>query len=85
MAKIVFVNPIKEKEARTIVNHLTGDKKFGAEQEYEMSQAINFAQMMEEAKVDIKKKPEEAVEFVYEKLGGLIRTEAEQRDRKSVV
>ena len=72
---IVFVNDEKKARAQEILDLVTGKtvpKNDGAE-----DTRAKFANFFSEAKVD--PKGADALEFVYEKLGGLIRTEAEQK------
>ena len=75
MAKqeIVYVNEDKRKRAEEIVGFLNG-KPTKDDGEEERKQ--RFAAIMASEKID--SKSEGAVQFVYEKLGGLIRTVHEQ-------
>lgn len=70
----VLVNTEKAARAQTIVGFLTGTPAKTSEDQ-ELAQ--RFASILTAEKVDPKSK--EAVEFVYVKLGGLVRSEVEHK------
>jgi hypothetical protein len=72
---IVFVNLTKKKRAQKILDLVTG--KDVAKTQGEEDQVRSFSNLLGESKID--PKSEDALEFVYERLGGLVRTEAEQK------
>ena len=71
----VLVNKSKQKRAELIVGLVSG--KLIPKNDGEQERKDKFAAFMSDAKVD--PKGVAAVEFVYAKLGGLVRTEAEQK------
>lgn len=75
MADVVYVNEVKEKRAQRILDMLNG--KAGAQLQDELETMERFRSHLADAGV----KPDDAKakQFVYEKLGGLVRTEAEQK------
>lgn len=70
---MVFVNLIKKERAEKIYAFLNGSEI--AKDKVEADLADRFAKLCAEAKVDEKGK----LEFIYVKLGGLVRTEEQQR------
>mgnify|MGYP001563053322 CR=1 FL=1 len=71
--KIHLVNDEKVRRAKDILDLLQREGKDDGERE----QKNKFAALLSSANLD--PKSEEALRFVYEKLGGLMRTEAEQQ------
>lgn len=80
MSNIIFVNQDKFKRAQNIVALLSRDAKNAEEAETKEK----FAAFVNEGKIDIKKDKDKdgAIQFVYEKLGGLIRTQEQQKKIK---
>ena len=78
--KMIFVNEQKVRRAKRILNLVTG--KVIPRTQTEVDSMDNFSKILTNGGVD--PKSEEAVEFLYKTFGGLVRTEAEQReaDRK---
>ena len=77
----IFVNKEKLDRAKEIIAFVLGKKVQRDENEIERTN--KFSKLLTEAK--IKADSEEAVAFVYEKLGGLVRTETEQKVFKKKV
>ena len=71
----IFVNKEKLDRAKEIIAFVLGKKVQRDENEIERTN--KFSKLLNEAK--IKADSEEAIAFVYEKLGGLVRTETEQK------
>jgi hypothetical protein len=79
MAKLVLVNEEKAKRAKGIVALVLG--KAVAKTEAEEDNQRKFSAMADAEGVD-KEDSETLVQFVYEKLGGLVRTEAEEKEAR---
>ena len=75
MSNYVLVNREKEGRAADILRLVTGKKV--PQNANMLERKEKWAVILAEAKVDVAKE-KEAVYFIYEKLGGLIRTEREQ-------
>lgn len=73
--KIILVNEDKVTRANEILNFVTGRRQ--PKDEGEAERKVRFTQHLAEAGVDLSD-TEAALRFVYEKLGGLVRTEIEQ-------
>ena len=73
---MVFVNPEKLERAEFIVGLVVGGRIPLDNNQRE--RADRFSRLLQEAKIDVKDK-KGAVEFVYAKLGGLMRSEAEHK------
>lgn len=74
---LIYVNLQKKARAEEIVAFVTGAKATKSEDEAERKS--KFAALLEnEGKIDAKDDGDAAVQFVYEKLGGLLRTQEEQ-------
>ena len=78
MRKIIFANLPKLHRAQNILDVLRN----GSKTEEEKTLGARFTELLAEAKLDIKDE-EECVEFIYEKLGGLIQTEEEVKEVKA--
>lgn len=74
----VFVNDQKKERAEEILRLVTGKKV--ALTDDEQDRKSRFAQHLASADIDPTSK--EALAFIYEKLGGLVRTEAEEKKAK---
>lgn len=72
---MIFVNQEKVARAKEILAFITREKTPLTEEQ--VSSMERWSRHLSASNVD--PKSEEAVEFVYSKLGGLVRTEAEQR------
>ena len=77
LANKFLVNEEKVKRAQGIVELL--GRPYRNEDEREVKE--KFSKLLADAKVD----PEDALLFVYEKLGGLVRTEAEEKAHEAKV
>jgi len=71
MSKVIFVDNKKEQKAKEIIALLSGTAK--TEEQIELKS--KFASFIKEDGI----KAEDQLEYVYVKLGGLVRTEAEQK------
>lgn len=71
----IFVNKEKLDRAKEIIAFVLGKKV--QRDDNEMERTNKFSKLLTESK--IKADSEEAIAFVYEKLGGLVRTETEQK------
>ena len=76
MGKVIFVNQHKLDRSKEIINLINGDMV--AVDSGQGDRAQRFHKMLNEAKIDLKEK-DKAIQFVYEKLGGLMRTEEQQK------
>jgi len=76
----VLVNLSKKERAEAIVGFITGERT--PADNGEAARADRFAKVLNEAKIDLKDK-NGAILFVYEKLGGLVRTEEEQKQAEA--
>lgn len=75
MSDIIFVNSEKKLRAQYILDLIVGVKR--PQDDNEVERREKFTGILSEAKVDPKSK--DALQFTYEKLGGLIRTSEEQK------
>lgn len=73
---VILVNADKVARAKDILDLVTGKRI--PRDEGEGDRKDKFAQFLAEA--DVNPKGEDALQFVYEKLGGLVRTPSEQED-----
>lgn len=74
MTQIIYVNEAKRRRAQEILNLISGvssPKTIGQTED-----KVRFSGVLAEAKIAVDS--EDALPFIYEKLGGLIRTPAEQ-------
>lgn len=78
MSKTIYVNQSKKDRAEDIVAMLIG-KKVPSDAN-ETSLAERYGRVFKDEGIDPKK--DGAVKFVYEKLGGLMRTEDEEKNAK---
>lgn len=69
----VFVNQNKHDRAKEVMDLISGE--IAATDNGQAARADHFSKLMSDAKVDTK----DGLKFVYEKMGGLIRTEVEQK------
>ena len=76
---IVFVNTKKQKRAEEILSLVIG--KTVPKNDGDIDNKEKFANFLAVEKVD--PKGPDALEFIYTKLGGLVRTEAEQKAAES--
>lgn len=72
----ILVNKVKEERAKDILALVLGTRV--PKNDGEADRRDKFTAFLAEGNVDPKKP--EAVQFVYEKLGGLVRTESEQKE-----
>ncbi len=73
--KLIYVNPVKEQRAKDILALVTGKTVIKTKDDEETREI--FSAHLAEAEVDTKS--DDALPCIYEKLGGLIRTPAEQK------
>ena len=73
---LVYVNDIKKRRAEEIYGYITGDKT--AVDSTEVERATRFGKYLNDQKIDVKKK-DEALKAIYLRMGGLMRTETEQK------
>lgn len=76
--KTIFVNLEKKERAEIIVGLLTG--KIFPKNPDEVERIAHYSRIASEGKVDLKSPS--AITFFYEKLGGLLRTEEEEKVAK---
>ncbi len=77
MEKTVFVNEEKRERAQYVYDLLVG--KAVARNAEERERADHYARIAQAEGLDLKKDPPAAVAAIYVKMGGLLRTEAEQK------
>ena len=90
MAKeqLIFTDQDKERRAKDLYLLLIGKRPLdtGLSAEHKDHMFARFTEFLQEAKIDIKKASEdEVVLFIYKKLGGLVRTIAQQEKVKESV
>jgi len=76
MSKLIMTNRGKEERALDVYDLMVGNRVPASKNEAD--RAALYARVCSEGKIDIKKK-EDTVLFIYEKLGGLVRTEEEEK------
>lgn len=81
MSQKIYKNQVKLKRAEDIINLVTGDRP--TKDEIDVEVKTKFAGLLKEEGIDASKKAQEAIEFVYVKLGGLVQEYSEVKPTRT--